>query len=271
MIYTITGKIGGGKTLLALSRMVSDYWARGGCVVSNIAIDERALDSYLRKKCGRRYVAGMYRRHDFEAEPDFQLAIPWGVPGCPVGVFVDEAQLYYNSTQSRALETRFLRLVSFLTQSRKANVDVYFITQHDTTLWAQFRHQALFGYKCRDMREISLPFVGKIGGLGLHWSKYDVISETVLETGKTPLSADLFGLYDTRQMYDSQMTGLQSSSEIWQPVQKNTKGLYEIDFVSSGRLWPFGLRWVPRLFLFLRKKPQSGDYGVGGAGAESRG
>jgi hypothetical protein len=231
MMYMITGKIGGGKTLFALTQIL-DLLCRGGCVVSNIALEPRGVDAAMRRR-GRRLVEGQIREYDFESEPEFQGKIPWGVPGCPVSVFVDEAQLYYNATQARTLEARLMRLISFLTQSRKASVDVWFITQHDTTIWAQFRHQCLFGYKCRDMRAVSLPFIGRVGSLGLVWVKYDIISGETMESGKTPLSKTLFDCYNTRQMYDSHMTELQAAAEIWQPVKKGTKGIYETRDHSS--------------------------------------
>lgn len=231
MMYMITGKVGGGKTLFALTQIL-DLLVRGCCVVTNIALEPLGVDAAMKKR-GRRLVDGQIRPYDFEADPEFQGNIPWGVPGYPVAVFVDEAQLYYNAAQARTLESRLMRLISFLTQSRKASVDVWFITQHDTTIWAQFRHQCLFGYKCRDMRVVSLPFVGQIGGLGLAWVKYDMISGETMETGRTPLSKDLFACYNTRQMYDSQMAELQASAEIWQPVRKGQKGIYETGNHSS--------------------------------------
>lgn len=240
MIYFVTGKIGGGKTLLMLTKILA-HLGRGGCVVTNIALDEREIDLHLKRNHGRRLVDGQIRRHDFEAEPEFQGKVPFGVMGCPVWVVCDEAQLYYNQADSSTMSAKLKRLVSYLTQSRKCAVDVWFITQHDTTVWTQFRHQALFGYKCRDMRVVNLPFFGTISALGMCWAKYDIISGEIMERGRTPLSKALFKCYDTRQMYDSQMTELQKTAEIWNPPPKRAKGKYETGPDSGSS--PRRFRW----------------------------
>lgn len=240
MIYFVTGKIGGGKTLLMLTHAL-EHLGKGGCVVSNIALVEERVDDYMRRRFRRRLVEGQIQFHDFEAEPRFHREIPFGVPELPVMVICDEAQLVYNAADAQGLQRNLSSLVSFLTQSRKACVDVWFVTQHDTTVWAQFRHQALFGYKCRDMRQITLPFVGRLPSLGLSWVKYDIMSGEIMERGKTPLSKDLFGLYDTRQMYDSQMRELQANARVWLPVPRNAIGKYET-FVNRPRV-----HWWARL------------------------
>jgi len=236
MIYMVTGKIGGGKTLLTLVKML-EHLGKGGCVVTNVALDEVEVDKWLHRKYGRRLVEDQIVRHDFEEKPNFHEEIPWGVPELPVMVICDEGQLYYNQAQSTKLIERLMKLLSFLTQSRKTCVDVWFVTQHDTTIWAQFRHQCLFGYKCRDMRAVTLPFIGQVGALGLMWVKYDIMSGEIMERGRTPLDKKLFLLYDTRQMYDTQMRELQKTAKIWKPVSKDAKGKYEINSDNSNLSW----------------------------------
>lgn len=220
MISVITGKIGGGKTLLALTQML-DHLAKGGCVISNVALHPDKVARHLLRTRGKKLLKDQLRHYDFEANPEFQGKIPWGIPSLPVLVVCDEAHLYYNAALAAKLTAQCMTLVSFLTQSRKASVDVVFITQDDKTLWTQFRNQALFGYRCRDMRSVNLPFVGKASFLGLNWVKFDVQSGEIMERGRTPLSPKLFGLYDTFQMYDSQMTELQKAAEIWDPAKRN--------------------------------------------------
>ena len=252
MIYVITGKIGGGKSLLALTKIL-EHLSKGGCVFSNFTFNLAAIDTYMRKHFRRRLVANQLNYHDFEVEPEFQNAVFFGVPELPVLVICDEAQLYFNQAESARLQSRMMRLVSFLTQSRKCSVDVIFVTQHDTTIWAQLRHQALFGYKCRDMRVVTLPFVGQIASLGLCWVKFDILSGEIMERGRTPLSKELFGLYDTRQMYDSQMRDLQAKARIWQPVPRNAKGIYETDSNSDSVCRRGLFLWLQDLFTFRGK------------------
>jgi hypothetical protein len=105
------------------------------------------------------------------------------------------------------------------------------------------------------MRAVSLPFIGQIASLGLCWVKYDILSGEIMERGRTPLSPELFGLYDTRQMYDSQMRELQANAVIWQPLPKNQKGKFDeidIDRVSVPRRGFF--LWLENLFSFFGSK-----------------
>jgi hypothetical protein len=224
MIDLITGKIGGGKSLLALTRILARL-EKGHCCVSNIALIQDEVAKYLRDQRRYKLKVGQLRQYDFEKNPTFQDSIPWGVPDAPVYVVCDEAHLYYNAALASSLTHQCMKLVSFLTQSRKASVDVTYITQDDRTLWTQFRNQAHFGYKCRDMRQIDLPFIGKAGFLGLNWVRFDIISGEIMERGRTPLNKKLFKLYDTYQMYDEQMTTLQQNAEIWNPNEQ--KEIYQ--------------------------------------------
>jgi hypothetical protein len=219
MIYLNLGKVGSGKTLLSLTQILS-ILAKGGCVVTNIKLMEAGVDAYLWKYYKRRLGKGQIRFHDFEAQPDFRRAVPRGVPGLNVHVFCDEAQLYYNSAQDLQLKKELLKLVSYLTQSRKMCVDVTFITQAAETLWSQFRYQALFAWKCRDMRVLSVPLFGKIFS-GLKYSQLDILSGEVLGRFGTKLHKDLFACYDTRQMYDAEMTDIFENAEVWEPLPKN--------------------------------------------------
>lgn len=246
MISVVTGKIGGGKTLLALAHLILPHLAKGGCVVSNVALKHDQIARYLKKKHRATLMRDQLRFYDFEAGPEFQGVIPWGIPGLPVLVVCDEAHLYYNAALASKLTAQCMKLVSFLTQSRKASVDVVFITQDDRTLWTQFRNQALFGYRCRDMRAVNLPFVGKASFLGLNWVKFDIQSGEIMERGRTPLSKHIFALYDTLQMYDSQMTELQKCAEIWDPSKVTephpiNENAPDIDY-SPVSLWTWLLR-----------------------------
>jgi len=222
MIYLVTGKIGSGKTLLVLTRIV-EHLAAGGCAVTNIALNRDAVAEHLRRKFRRRLLPGQLREHDFEANPKFHHSIPFGVPALPVMVAIDEAHLYFNAAQDSTLRSAFLDVVKFLTQSRKAGIDVWMITQAVETLWRQFRLQALHGFNCRDMRAVKIPFFGSVGMLGLRWRKFDTITGETLENGTTPLDRRLFGLYDTSQMCDSMMQGLQADAEVWEPADNRIK------------------------------------------------
>lgn len=218
--------------MLALTQMLV-HLAKGGCVVSNVHLSPCKVALYLKKFHKFEMLEGQLRFHDFEAEPEFQNSIPWGIPGLPVLVVCDESHLYYNAALASRLIAQCMKLVSFLTQSRKASVDVCFITQDDKTLWTQFRNQSMFGFRCRDMRAVNLPFIGKAGFLGLNWVRFDIQSGEIMERGRTPLNKKLFGLYDTYQMYDSQMIELQAAAEVWDVKEKKKPYKIKIDETDS--------------------------------------
>ena len=209
MLEMTIGKVGSGKSLLETVKALRKM-ARGGCVVTNIALNAEGVDAYLWRHFRRRLGKGQMRYHDFEEQPDFRRAIPRGSRDLTVSVVIDEAQLYYNAANDRQLKATLLDLVSYLTQSRKMGVDVCFVTQAPETIWGQFRYQCLFMNKCRDMRCLSVPLFGKIFS-GLKYTKVDIWSGQVLETHSTKLHPDLFACYDTAQMYDSKMRDIGES------------------------------------------------------------
>lgn len=206
MITGIVGKVGGGKSLLALAQML-EHMGHGGCVATNIDLDDDGCARYLwrrRRQLSRSQIVPL----DLNKDIRFQKQIPRGTPLRNVRVFIDEAHLHYNADDHRELSAQFKDIKGFITQSRKARVDVCFITQAWDTLYMQFRKQALFLYKCRDFREINFPIFGKLPGMGLLWSKCCAATDQVLENGRTPLSKELFRCYSTTQVYDDTTAAL---------------------------------------------------------------
>lgn len=215
MITGIVGKVGGGKSLLALSQMLS-HMADGGCIATNIELDMDGCAKWLWKR-QRQVRSSQYVPLDLNEDIRFQNQIPRGVPLRNVKVFIDESHLFYNADDHRDLSSQYKDIKGFITQSRKVSVDVCFITQAWDTLYMQFRKQALFLYKCRDFREINFPIFGKLPGMGLLWSKCCASTDQVLENGRTPLSKELFRCYSTRQVYDDVTAALFEKMPLFQP------------------------------------------------------
>lgn len=226
MIEFIYGKIGGGKSLLATTMMREDF-CNGLRVESNIAINTDYLARWMWRKRGLRFSSDQYRYHNFEEHPDFHNHIHRGSRERPVKVYVDEAQLYYNANDARELVKTMKELISFLTQSRRFGVDIVFITQDPTTVFGQFRKQALWGYECRDLRGVSLGWlVGNTSMLGLRWKKVDLGgSGQVLEKGKSKLDKHIFRLYDTTQFYDNFGQSLMDSMPVFTPQDTKKRKL----------------------------------------------
>jgi len=204
MIEFITGKIGGGKTLLALNMMLDDF-EKGHRVETNIELNLDVISKHLWTKKGLRFYSDQYRFHDFEENPDFHNHIHRGSREHTVKIYIDEAQLYYNANDSRELIKHAKQLISFHTQSRKFGVDIRFITQDEGTVFSQLRKQALWKYECRDLRGVNLGWLmGSAPMLGLRWKKIDLGgSNQVLEKGKTKLDPNIFNMYETSQCYDA--------------------------------------------------------------------
>ena len=207
--------------------MILQDFREGRRVETNIELNLDVIAAWLWRKEGLRLFADQYRYHNFEEQPDFHRHINRGERGNPVVVYIDEAQLYYNANDARELIKHVKDLISFLTQSRKFGVDIRFITQDESTVFGQFRKQALWKYHCRDLRGVSLGWlVGKCNFLGLRWKKIDLDgSGVVIETGKTKLNKKVFDMYETSQMYDQLAQDLMAAMPQFLPREKEQRKL----------------------------------------------
>lgn len=133
MIEGIVGKVGGGKTLLALTKMLSHFMA-GGCVCSNIELDVDAVARYC-GKWGKRFHARQYVFLDMRKDALFHRNLVRGVEGWHVHMYIDEAHLKFPTAEYRALSKQFLEIEAFVSQSRKVRVDIGIITPAWDNVW----------------------------------------------------------------------------------------------------------------------------------------
>lgn len=231
MISLITGKIGGGKTLLSTTQILR-LLSEGCMVMTNIRLNFKACDLYVRKHHGKFIRPCQIVYHDFEKMPAFFDSKDFrrGNSLRKVYVYVDEAQLYFPSAS--ASSSKYKEIVDFLTLSRRCDVDVIFITQELTTLFSGIRNQALFYYYCLDMREQTIAFFGKVSALGLRWTKKDHKTGVVNGKGVTKISKDLFACFDTRQSYSSSHSALMARTRIFEPVNTSVPFL-DLDVVRK--------------------------------------
>jgi hypothetical protein len=208
MITGITGKVGGGKTLLALTMML-DHFIKGGTCCTNIELDVDAVARYCWVR-GRRFHARQYVFLDLRRNALFHRQVIRGIEGWHVLVFIDEAHLKFPAAEYRELRKQFLEIEAFVSQSRKVRIDLYFITQAWSNVWNQLTKQALFIIECRDMRSMKLPLFGfALGGmLGLSWTKRDSATNVATESGRTKIARDVVQCYSTMQVYDDMMAEL---------------------------------------------------------------
>ena len=218
MIEGITGKVGSGKSLLALTEMLG-HFVRGGGAGSNIELNLDAVAAFCWKR-GHRFRDRQFRFIDLRRDCLFHRQIDRGSGALNVKVYIDEAHLFFPAAEYRELRKQFLEVESFVSQSRKVGVDLYLITQAWENIWGQLRRQAQFIIECRDMRVIKFPLVGQALGqfLGLSWTRKDAQTDEALDTGRTQIARDVTSCYSTKQVYDDLMAELVDIMPEFHPV-----------------------------------------------------
>jgi len=154
MLEIFEGRLGGGKTYSAILR-IEAHLARGGHIYTNVEVFVDKLVRRLEEK-GWNGV-GPDQVH-FIASVDvarFFEVVPIGGKDVPVLVVIDEAHIWLDQ---RAFNKRELdELFYFLTQSRKQNTDVIFISQSKKNLDARIGRLVQYVWTFRDMRKWRMP------------------------------------------------------------------------------------------------------------------
>jgi hypothetical protein len=138
MIQTVTGKLGMGKTLYTVMLMF-DALCLGRTVVTNIDVVWPEMVRLAMRLKGVVLDPAQLVKLDPEKDKNWQGKIPWGSRTHPVEVFLDEIHLFYNARDWQTTGVNNRGLLSFLTQSRKACVNVTLIAQEKETVEKQFR------------------------------------------------------------------------------------------------------------------------------------
>lgn len=138
MIQFVTGALGAGKTLFTVS-LLYDALCEGRSVVTNIEVNFEELARLAELEKGVILDPLQLCIVDPEKDKLWQDKIPWGVLGCCVEVFFDEIHLMYNARDWNKHDSLIRGLVEFLTQSRKAHVNITFIAQDAETVDKSFR------------------------------------------------------------------------------------------------------------------------------------
>jgi len=218
-IFIVTGKLGGGKTLAAVSR-INDALAKGRKVATNLDLELVNFPSVGRRARDVRVI----RVPDRPSVDDIR-SIGFGIEGVTdlrqarrcydesrFGLLVlDECGTWLNSREWQAEGRR--ELINYLLHIRKHLWDVYFIIQDISSLDKQAR-KALAEHVvyCRRMDRLSIPFVGTI--VGWFWGdrpKLPQLHLCIVKYGDQPQSitvdkwwfrgTDLWDAYDTTQVF----------------------------------------------------------------------
>lgn len=211
-IYIVTGKLGAGKSLLAVSK-IQEYAAQGRRVATNLDIKPEFLLNPKRRAVDIMRVPDRPTAQDLDALG----------PGCDTidesryGLLVlDELAVWMNA-RTWADKSR-QSIIDWLVHSRKKRWDVIFLIQHPEMLDKQVR-QALMEYhvKCRRFDKVKLPIVSALGEfltLGM-WNGYlprvhlGVVTYSEGGSAQYPLVVDrwfyrghdLYSAYDTEQVF----------------------------------------------------------------------
>lgn len=216
MIHLVTGKIGAGKTLWSLTQII-EHIKNGGTVATNIKLNWPNFRRYISSKYKVVPCYSQYRFIDLNSQ-QWDRVIPWGSHELPVKVFLDEVHLFFNSRDWSKTQTEHKDMLSFLTQSRKAGVDVYFISQLSGTVDKQLRSQAQFEIYLLNSAQLNFGPLGKCPwNFGIS-HKIDMHSREKLETNVFPYSSKLFGLYDSFDMLNNDMQDRRNSVEHVQKI-----------------------------------------------------
>ncbi len=210
MIQILTGKIGAGKTLHAVE-FIYDALCEGRYVATNIELNFDKLQLLALKERGVLLEEAQYIHLDLNDNPNWHDDIPWGTIKATVLVVLDEVHLFFNSRDYAKTDQNHRGMLSFLSQSRKAAVDVIFVAQVASQVEKQFRNQAKNEIYISDFGDFYLPVLGKVPLRQNILTTRDLDTGQVLRKQKRDYPKKMFGCYETLAFLDELM---QSQSEM---------------------------------------------------------
>lgn len=213
MIYVVTGKLGSGKSLVAVGK-IRDYLNQGRMVATNLDLYLEHLINPFSKN------AVVYRVPDKPSADDLN-ALPTPYEGDyseeKTGLLVlDELGTWFNSRtwndKSRGA------VIDWFLHARKLGWDIIFIVQNVSMIDAQAREGlAEMVVHCKRLDRFSLPFISwffKLAGLEvkppkIHLGivKYGASESSALIERWVYTGRDLYNAYDTKQVFSHSNNG----------------------------------------------------------------
>lgn len=199
MIAIYEGKIGGGKTYLAVCRILA-HLAKGGTVFTNVELKLEGVRAYLAKHHGLELDPEAIRFLNEEESWDFHKYLKAGT-GLNTLCVIDEAHLWFNARDHAVTAATKRELITFLSQSRKLKVDVVLIVQAAENLDAQFRRLAQEIWRMKDLQRFRVPLVN----IAYPWPhtlafRLDNGNFQVMEKKLLKRSQDIFDAYNTNAL-----------------------------------------------------------------------
>jgi len=212
MISYITGVLGAGKTFHGV-RLAMDHLAKGGTVVTNVECCFERIQKMIALRSKVFIQQDQLRVFDPETTPEWESVIPWGESEGVVLVLLDEAQLFYCSRDWAQTAAANKRLLSFLSQSRKAGVDVIWITQEGENVDKQFRVLAEWELAIVSTAHLPLGWIGKLPFRAYIVKHVSAKSRNVVSRKWWSYDKWLFGLYRTDSFLSGRMQELSEGVE----------------------------------------------------------
>jgi len=218
MIQLITGKIGGGKTVYTVEKLFN-HMLQGGTVCTNISLVWSEVVKLGLKRKGVHIRESQYEYIDLNDDAPWHLRIPWGTKEMSVLVALDEIHLFFNARDWQKTAQLHKDMLSFLSQSRKASVDIIFIAQVAKTLEAQFRSQCEWEVYCRNFKDVSIPIFGRLPLQRMLVTRKDYETNYITERIVRRYPKDIFPLYNTLDMLDESMRVKATQARVIHPIK----------------------------------------------------
>ena len=215
-VYVVTGKLGSGKTLVAVSK-IREYLNRGSVVATNLDLNMEHLINPFSKN------ARVFRVSDRPTVDELN-SLPAPYEGeyneKKAGLLVfDECATWFNSRTWNDKGRK--ALIDWLLHARKLGWDIIFIIQNVSMMDAQAREGfAEMVVHCRRLDRLTIPFLTwfcKLGGLEVrppkvHWGivKYGAAESSPMIERWVYTGTDLYKAYDTRQVFTDDSDGFSS-------------------------------------------------------------
>ncbi|CAA32519.1 gene I product [Lineavirus I22] len=210
-VYVVTGKLGAGKTLVAVSR-IQRTLAKGGIVATNLNLKLHHFPQVGRyaKQCRVMRIADKPTLEDLEAIGRGNLSYDESKNGL---IVLDECGTWFNSRNWSDKSRQ--PVIDWFLHARKLGWDVIFIIQ-DISLMDKQAREALAEHVvyCRRLDKLNIPIIGGLisvlsgGRLPLPKVHFGIV-----KYGDNPQSltvdkwiytgTDLYAAYDTKQIFTS--------------------------------------------------------------------
>lgn len=200
MISMYEGRIGGGKTYLAVSKIMA-HLAKGGTVYTNVELKPDGIRAYLAKNYQVELQPDAINMLDEAQTWDFHRYLRQGTNELPTMCVIDEAHLWFNARDHAVTAQTKRALLTFLSQSRKLCVDVVFIVQAVENLDAQFRRLAGEVWRMKDLQKLVVPLIS----VRYPWPhtlvfRMDAGAKQIMERKLIRRSGEIFDCYNTNAL-----------------------------------------------------------------------